>query len=485
MDNANEQKWFVYIGDKHEGPFSVAEIGQKIKEGIITTEQYVWCDGMADWLPMMDVSDFKSLAPAKPQPAPAPATPAKTQSATKTPSAVKKTTTLKPASRFSGGRMKVLQGLFLIVALVGVVFSTGVLDKPTQEKISATIFSTAEPVLEILADKVPAVAEFISPIPQIENIKEDDLKNLKTAAKAKLDAGPRAEIVQKITNPIKPTLVIASNLPEGTTLEVWFSGRSETLLNATSFTMKKVAVLNKKIAVLNNITDPSAQPVPKGEYTIYITDAKSDLQSLEAKNYLNTQALRDLPEDLKVPEKKRLIIAKQLFLGGLKDANYQDSLKSYHESMLKKSAQEVNEVKVFFDSTLSQFNMTNNQFNELKKQKNPKARKKLWDPFNKKWEEFGVQLLQSFQSWSPAVLEKSYIQPKLYQALQDAGVKVIKVHQAHDKLTKKIGKILPEEEAEATELRNQAQAALSALQIKLDDIVRAPTTQAGLPRRAE
>src|SRR5690242_16629809 len=61
MDGFTEKKWFVYLGDHHEGPFSLEEIQGKMSEGRVTRENYVWADGMADWQPMPQVPDFNAL----------------------------------------------------------------------------------------------------------------------------------------------------------------------------------------------------------------------------------------------------------------------------------------------------------------------------------------------------------------------------------------------------------------------------------------
>src|SRR4051812_45641864 len=58
MDALNEKKWFVYLEDRHDGPFSLVEIQAKIKEGSVRKDQYVWAEGMQDWKPMADVPEF-------------------------------------------------------------------------------------------------------------------------------------------------------------------------------------------------------------------------------------------------------------------------------------------------------------------------------------------------------------------------------------------------------------------------------------------
>ena len=494
MDNANEQKWFVYIGDKHEGPFSVSDISQKIKEGTLTTEQYVWCEGMADWLPMLEVPDFKSLGSA-PAAKPVPAASAKsTATKSATTSTTKKTATKQSVTLKGGGsglrsRMKVLLGLFLIVALGGVAFSLGLIEKSSQDKLIASVMNLAEPALDFLSEKVPAISSYLSPIPPIEDVKPDDLKAMKATAKTNPEAGLQFYVALKTGNLIKPTLVIATNLPDGAVLDVFFSGNPARLLNTLSYSLKKPAIVQNKIAVISNIADPTGSPIPRGEYKLSITDVKPELQPAPVKSLLATlpkasavfiQGIGGSETDI-----RKIAFTKKIFLGGSDDANFAEKIKTYHEELTKKSTKEVGEVKMYFDSLVSQFNLTNNQFSELKKQKNPKSRRKLWDPFHQKWEKFGIQLLQTFQSWSPPVLEKDFIQGRLYMILQETGAKVIKHHQTQDKIAKKNLKISAEEDRELNEGLASAQNALSLLQSKLDQILKEPSTPEGLPRRVE
>lgn len=66
-----EKKWFVYIGDHHEGPFSIEEIHQKILSGMILSDYYVWTEGMSDWASMHELPEFSSVfEPVKPTPPP-------------------------------------------------------------------------------------------------------------------------------------------------------------------------------------------------------------------------------------------------------------------------------------------------------------------------------------------------------------------------------------------------------------------------------
>lgn len=508
MDNANDKKWFIYVGDKHEGPFSVLEIKEKTVAKTYNTEQYVWCEGMADWLPMLDVPAFKvALKPEAsvsgisipslstiPSSQPQPIAESIGKSSPKVavqPSLAKKTVPTqksKPSAdsgaTISKRRMSIWGALLFIVAIIGLAMNFGLLDPGTSQKISEMLFTAAEPIAGFLGDKIPALNEWISPIQKMEGLSEQDFGTLKQAAKGKPEAGINLDVVGLGVDLPTPTLVIGSNLPDGTQLDVTVLGIPDTLVASTFVLIKKAALLNKKTAIVSKLTTTEGLPLPRGEYFVFLTESAMETQPDGVRSLLTSMP----PVTAKMPEfiegQKKIFFAKKLFLGGLRDQVYQERLKAYHDKMVEKANAEVAEIKQYTSSLISQFNLTNNQYNELKKQKNPKNKKKLWDPFHKKWEEFAAQMLQVFQNWSPAVLGKDYIHGKLYLLLQQSAMKVIRVHQLQNQATSQ-GKITPEADGAIASAVNEAQAELKTLQEKIEIIEKSPTTPGGVPQRLE
>lgn len=70
MDTSEEKKWFVHLGDKHEGPLSEHEIRVRITQGNLKENPHVWTKGMEKWLRLSETP----LAP-KPRPNPSPIIP--------------------------------------------------------------------------------------------------------------------------------------------------------------------------------------------------------------------------------------------------------------------------------------------------------------------------------------------------------------------------------------------------------------------------
>jgi hypothetical protein len=63
----SEKKWFIYVQDHHEGPFTVEEIWKVIDGGRASKTGYVWADGMKDWVALATLPEFnRTPAPAAP-----------------------------------------------------------------------------------------------------------------------------------------------------------------------------------------------------------------------------------------------------------------------------------------------------------------------------------------------------------------------------------------------------------------------------------
>ncbi|HLD99462.1 MAG TPA: GYF domain-containing protein [Bdellovibrionota bacterium] len=83
MDGYEDKKWFVYMGDHHEGPFSLAEIQAKMTERQVTASNHVWSEGMADWKLMSEVPQFEAIVKTQSPAAPPPLEPVQAPAAEK------------------------------------------------------------------------------------------------------------------------------------------------------------------------------------------------------------------------------------------------------------------------------------------------------------------------------------------------------------------------------------------------------------------
>lgn len=61
MTDSNDKIWFVYLEDHHEGPFTFNELKVKLAQGVIQKNQYIWRQGMADWVVMNEVPEMVGI----------------------------------------------------------------------------------------------------------------------------------------------------------------------------------------------------------------------------------------------------------------------------------------------------------------------------------------------------------------------------------------------------------------------------------------
>jgi hypothetical protein len=64
------KRYYAAIDNQQAGPFDAPTLQQKIRDGQITRQTLVWCDGMTDWTAAGDVPDLQSYWPAGPPPLP-------------------------------------------------------------------------------------------------------------------------------------------------------------------------------------------------------------------------------------------------------------------------------------------------------------------------------------------------------------------------------------------------------------------------------
>ena len=53
--------WYYAVGQDRKGPVARADLADLIAAGTVTSETYVWRDGMDDWSTLGDVDELQSL----------------------------------------------------------------------------------------------------------------------------------------------------------------------------------------------------------------------------------------------------------------------------------------------------------------------------------------------------------------------------------------------------------------------------------------
>jgi len=539
MDGITEtpgsKKWFVYLGDHHEGPFSVEDLQSKMSAGALNRESYAWAEGMGDWQMLTDIQELSplftigagsgggpqaemitldsppeqqtmmaaapvaqvaevavslpSLSPTpSPSLSPAPSHSAQIYHAEKTgdlsPSDLKQ-------ARAVGGRPKV--NPVLVKLLFGTIFAGGIgmsfvqghfdplLQSPALKAAWTTMSETTRPYLMIAVDKVPMLGDIISPIPSLDDVSPEEHLELQLAAKAKAETtGLKAAVALSKLDPLAPSFYVASNLPDGAKFEIHVIGVPDTLLNQLGFSSNSLAVISRRLGKSGVIRFNDGKPVPRGEYLVFLTASLE--QPPQAKAQVEAIApaqARNLPEHLK---DRKILSFRQYFLGGARDASYTNRLKEFHDRLRAKANTELTEAKQFAMTLESQLSSTSTKFATLRKGKLSAKQRKAWADFHNQWMQLQGQMDQVFLKWTPESLANEYFYGALYDLTRQVGQSVARVHGFHHGFF--TGSNDPKSfDIQLGEALSQAQNALSILKTKIDQAEKLPPTPNGMPRR--
>jgi len=521
MENITEKKWFVYVQDHHEGPHSLLEIQEKLDQGLVESEGFVWSEGMDDWQKMTDVAMLKSLIKTK---SGAHISDLKTQikdsltndQSERNQRLTGETTHLdhlmesdlagaedldvpllrqnqnsvdrkkgSKTSKLLVGRGLVVGGLFLL----GVGYRMGYLQpiiEPITEflelrSVSDSLASWSRPILLKTTQDFPVLARWVSPIPQLDDVSPADFVDLQDAARADFKRdGARYSIAVSQGNSGSPYFYMTSNIEEGAKFKIWIVGVSETLLNQLYFVSQFDVSISHGIAKTEVIRSAEGGVIPRGEYRIYLTSAEDQP---DGKTSL-IESTKDLsgvrPPEL--PKNATILLVKNYFLGGALDASYRERLKDFHEKLRARASGEVIETRQFMLALSSQLITTQEKFSKIKKSKLTSKDKKLWAAFHHEWTQSQAELDQIFQKWSPAVIKNDYFYGDIYQLVQDLSHSVSGVHD--------LQQLYFTENQDMDELQSQiemgfasANQALEVLRAKIDHTEKLSPSPSGMPQR--
>jgi hypothetical protein len=62
-----EKQWYVGANGTQQGPFMTSEVMAQFRQGKLDANAYVFTQGMTDWTPIRQASDFNALFAAAPQ----------------------------------------------------------------------------------------------------------------------------------------------------------------------------------------------------------------------------------------------------------------------------------------------------------------------------------------------------------------------------------------------------------------------------------
>lgn len=502
-----EKKWFVYLTDHHEGPFAVAEIQAKIREGQLGAGHYVWADGMPDWRLIREVGAFSLPNLGTETGAPALASSAAPEASKSARGAeTRPGRAAEPASSHFAPTMMASQvGPFpssgeplpldqdgngpllagvgaALVVIIGLVAVLIVLLNSRDSRYPG-LHVAVQPAAHWLIGRFPALGNVLSPVPMLEDVKPEELRELRSAASAPIGRqGPALSVALSSADPANPVFYVASNLPDGARIDIHLDGIGDTLLNQLTSQASLTVTLAGNFAKSAVARLPDGKPLPRGEYHVFAVD--SPTQPPEIARLLASRQPMTVSEAAGLPQGVRLMERKSYFLGGPKDQIYASRLKDFHDKVHEKAASELTELKQFSSTLEGQLNTLLAKAEEIRKMKTSQSalKKKAWTSFDAQWSGLQGQLNQSFQKWTPDKLRTEVFYSELYDQLTRTGHQIEEVHELEGGV---VGHSNPEqtEITQLTQATTAAQAAIAQLNAGIDQAEKAPPTPGGLPRK--
>jgi len=456
----SEKKWFIYVGDRHEGPFTVSEIWDGIESGRFQKSAFVWADGMKDWVALAGLPEFERPVSVPPLPA-APAMPplpmfspeAKSTPVVETApvleeprreptlTGINRTTVIEVADLESATspairRPEALGGVLSTrPSAIGDGEKTPFIHPKFKPVIYAVMVVVVLGILQrsgVLRGVEERIGSSFSSLPELTDVTPEEYAELQKAAKAPKSAGPQVALALSKSDPLAPIFYVSTNLQDGAKFEVYVEGVSHRILNTLSFSGKLDVTTQKNFAKTQALRYPDGKPIPRGEHVVYVMEAPVGQPDLVYKELLQLAPIaRNLPNHL--PQERRLVFSKKIFFGA-KDASYEQRLKEFHGGLVDKAKKEALELSQTVATLESQALVSTSTYDRLKRQPVGPKQKQAWNDMNRTWRPIEAQVLEKYAGLSADQIRENYFHWNLVQDFIAVEKILADLHSAQEKL---------------------------------------------------
>ncbi|MBC7386403.1 MAG: DUF4339 domain-containing protein [Cryobacterium sp.] len=455
----SEKKWFIYVGDHHEGPFSVEEVTEGLGAGRFSRTAFVWSDGMKDWAPLADLPDFNRETPlpvqSEPTFTPVTASPISPILETYSPMAVETGPVLEAREPTSTGLTSIIEIKNLEDATRAEMLRPAELKSTTSsrpseraaiektpfipKKLKPLVYAIVILFCIVALQKAGALREIenrlgslLSTLPELPDVAPPEYEELRKAVKTPLSNGPQVSIALSKADPLSPLFYVASNLPDGARFEIYVEGVGHRILNTLSFSGKLDVEMLKHLGKSAALRYPDGKPIPRGEYDIYVMEAPSGQPDLVYKELLQLAPIaRTLPNHL--PQERRLVLTKRIFFG-TKDATYEQRLKEFHDGLVAKAKSELMELSQAAATLESQALVSISTYDRLKRQPIGPKQKQAWNDMNRTWRPIQAQIMQKYAGLSAEQTKENYFHGNLVSEFIVVEKILSDLHSAQEKL---------------------------------------------------
>ena len=454
------REWFLYLEESYRGPFTAAQVESTLRTGSLHPHSLAWKEGMSDWAPLNELEAFKSLAAEAPAAADGP-------------------TTVFPIGEVIGLDEPALSDLLsfleepfaapfeegtitfpLLDGRVGSTLVTPVVEfDPTAGSTETTVSAPAAAqrnrwsLTQLLFGGALLTGAVIYAIftywkfdsfSALTDLPYREARELKRVASEPFaQMGPASDFALVPASASDPRFYVAGNLPEDAPLELRAEGVAETLVDAFQARASTSLRLRRGFAKSPPLRQENGKALPRGDYNVSLSS------------------------------KGEVLAQKIVFLGGAKDKDYAQKLRTYHAALKMQAEAELEEVRQLTETLEKQLNETRAQFAKVARG---------WDAFHKRWTQMQEQIDIMFKEWTMKSLETDFYYGPLYAAVKEASDWVGRLHAQQNAEYDTI--VQPKSQAVPVEtLVQNAQRAILSVRAKIAQAERQSVTEAGLPLR--
>jgi hypothetical protein len=526
MDAITEKKWFVFIGDHHEGPFSIEDIRARVVSGLLTSESYTWKEGMPDWRHLREMEPFVSLFVVNPDST-------NDNRITVGDSEDEPHESHEPHESLELPDPGVLPEQQLSNEPLPKEQSTPSGEHGSESELSAQDAPSQEfPVSELdvhasdrnLGHTLPApnassrgkyikmiglalffVAVMIAlALGKLDFMKESPAVRAAVTTASEFTQPYLISLVDRfpqLAKWISPIPHLEDLTPEGNDeLKAVTQERVDSWGAKYALVISHANPMGPVFYVSTNVKEPAAIKINiKGvSDTLLNTLAAEAEVELHIEKKLGKSQVVRAPDGKMLPKgdylitvytqgasqkSKKILVKKTVFLGGVKDATYLSRLKDYHDKVSSKASHERSEIKQFVATLESQLESTVTKFSILRKGKVSEKQKKAWEDFDKQWAALGSQLDSIFKNWTPEVLKNEFYYGSVYQLTAVLGQYVGRVHALQSSYFGAKKSELNALDAQLKEALATSQSTLLRLKSKVDLSDQLALSQSGIPGR--
>lgn len=475
MNTEIQKKWFIYIGDHHQGPFSVEEVSAKKKTGEVKADSYVWCEGMSDWQTLSSVAELSADLRKIEEPS-EPLQRLINKDREKTASHEIK----KQPSKTSGKMIAVT--LFTLGTLIIMSFSgLAILSHTASDEVHASL----RPSLINVVDRFPFLSSVFKLVPSLSDVKPEEQKDLEQAQVGLPENGVKIAFALSQNDPNRPFFYVSSNLPHLTKLDVHLIGNSETLLNRLQYSTQTTVTIIQGFGKTEVLSAEGGQPLPKGEYQIFITESADQEEPVRVALAGLQPSRMQVKLPANFPSGNLFLVAKTYFIGGPRDETYLTRLKAFHEKVKANAEKEVLELRQYSDTLQLQYSTLTTEFGRLSKfKKITPPVQGAWKKTAATWQQINGQLDQTIQTWSPETLENEFFYGKAYGMVKASYESIKNLFVLENNFFESnAGSDRASFEIQHGKAVSEARDAIELLRTKVDLVMKAPKTPSGLPTR--